>query len=236
MEDTSHPHSTRAPELNVCRRFQPRSLSAGSCFQGQDPRAFGKPMEPGVGAGQQSRHSLKSLERHVPPRPGEVTLAGYRGALGQGPTGGSPAPQTCRADPGMGRGDPRAWGVGLWDAMGRLEDGHAALPPGGALALRPSPGKAGTLLLDPGPSDMARQPSPEPRVQWHACPSATPAGRQHHGTLCGRHIHARLGHSFTVAGPTPQEVRGDSKLRPSPGPPSQEWERPGLWAGPAQGT
>ena len=66
------------------------TLSAGSCFQAQDPRAFGKPMEPGVGAGQQGQHSLKSLGRHVPPRPGEVTLVGYRGALGQGPTGGKP--------------------------------------------------------------------------------------------------------------------------------------------------
>lgn len=56
MEDTSHPPSTRAPELNTCRRPRPRSLLAGTRFQAQDPCALGKPTEPGVGMGQQGQH------------------------------------------------------------------------------------------------------------------------------------------------------------------------------------
>ena len=74
--------------------------------------------------------------------------------------------------------------MGLWDAMGRLEDGHAVLPPGGALALRPSLGKVGTLLLDPGPSDVARQLAQSPGRSG----TPIPVPRQLAGSITARSV------------------------------------------------
>lgn len=184
-------------------------------------------MEPGVGAGQQGWIWLKVSGETRAPSPWGGHPGGLQGHAGPG-VHGREAQYRRRAGLTQGRGvQIREPGVpGLRDAMGRLEDGHGWAPRRQCLSTKTLPGEGGTLFLDPGPSGVARQPGPEPRVQWHPSQGHA-AGRQHHSTLCAAtHVHGR-GAGSHGQGPHPGKSRKMAGRGLRQGPRGRSGKRPG---------
>lgn len=226
VEDTSHPHSTRAPGLNVCRHPQPRSLLVGIRFQAQDPPHTWESHGAWGGCGSAGLDMAESLRGDTCPLTlGRSSWRAPGARWTRGPREGSPVPQTCRADPGTGRADPRAWGAG---AAGRdgAPGGRARVgsPPAVPQHQDPPWGRRDPL---PGSRPQRRGQAARPRTPGAVAPVPGPrcwqATSQH--TLCC-HTRSRPGRRFTRAGSTPREEQEDGRPRPSPGPPGQERETP----------
>lgn len=193
VEDTSHPHSTRAPGLDVCRHPQPRSLLVGIRFQAQDPPHTWESHGAWGGCGSAGLDMAESLRGDTCPLTlGRSSWRAPGARWTRGPREGSPVPQTCRADPGTGRADLRAWGAG---AAGR--DGA----PGGRARVGSPP--AAPQHQDPPWGRRDPLPGSRPQRRGQAARPRTPPGcrgTRPRATLLAGNItaHSVLPHTFTA--------------------------------------
>lgn len=216
----THPQLGRL-ELNTCRRLG-RSLLAGTRSR---PRTLctGSPWSLGwAWAAGPARLKVTGETRAPSPwggHPWRATGASQIGAHGR--------EARHRRHAGLiqdvGREIPEPGVPGLWDAMGAgLEDGHGALPPWQLHGTETLPRGSQDPPLDLGPSDVARQPGPEPQAvappsQCHASWRVSITAH----SVAATHTHRR-GTGSHWQGPCPRRGAGRQQAEASPGSPSQE--------------